>query len=291
MLSALNESVLPSLVTAALLVNSDDFTKAFHAEIQILAKAALKELGALIGEVKDVADKKNKAQSESKKEDDLSQEEKDVVTVATGRVWDACDALVDVATKGVVGFVIRRVEQWRDLVKDAVEEIEEWDPDEDDDFFDDLLSEDKKDAGGEDDDEDDDDDDDTAITHARKKSTLRILKPVAQIFPAILTNRLKNAGNASVASSAGVRKLESLMVNLQSIPDDIDEVAGALYEENWERHTQFLGKVKNNAAKAVGLVKLPWGAAEDTEDKFTTWSKTWLKVMDEVSKSIDEATI
>ncbi|OJJ84855.1 uncharacterized protein ASPGLDRAFT_125469 [Aspergillus glaucus CBS 516.65] len=289
-LSALNESVLPSLVTAALLVNPDDFTKAFHAEVQILAKAALKELAALIGEVKGVADKKNKAQSEGKKEEDLSQAEKDVVTVATGRVWDACDVLVDVATKGVVGFVIRRVEQWRDLVKDAVEEIEEWDPDEDDDFFDDLLGEDEKNAGDYDDDEDDGDEEDTAASHARKKSTLRILKPVAQVFPAISTNRLKNAGNAPVAFNPGVRKLESLMVNLQSIPDDIDEVAGALYEENWERHTQFLGKVKDNAAKAVGLVKLPWGAAEGTEDKFTTWSKTWLKVVDEVSKSIDEAT-
>lgn len=289
-LSALNESVLPSLVTAALLVNPDDFTKAFHAEIQILVKAALKELAALIGEVKGVADKKDKAQSEGKKEEDLSQAEKDAVTVATGRVWDSCDVLIDVATKGVVGFVIRRVDQWRDLVKDALEEIEEWDPDEDDGFFDDLLGEDEKDAGDDDDeDEDDDDDENTAISHARKKSTLRILKPVAQVFPAISTHRLKNAGNAPVASSAGVRKLESLMVNLQSIPDDIDEVAGALYEENWGKHTRFLGKVKDGAAKAVGLVKLPW-AAENTEDKFTTWSKTWLKVVDEVSKSIDEAT-
>lgn len=289
MLSALNESVLPSLVTAALLVNPDDFTKAFHAEIQILAKAALKELAALIGEVKGVADKNDKAQSEGKKEEDLSQAEKDVVTVATGRVWDACDVLVDVATKGVVGFVIRRVEQWRDLVKDAVEEIEEWDPDEDDDFFDDLLGEDGKGAGDDESDENDDEDEDTAISHARKKSTLRVLKPVAQIFPAISTNRLKNAGNAPVASNANVRKIESLMVNLYSIPEDIDEVAGALYEANWEKHTRFLGKIKDDAAKAVGLVKAPWGA-EGTVDKFTTWSKTWLKVVDEVSKSIDETS-
>lgn len=292
-LSALNESVLPSLVTAALLVNPDDFTKAFHAEIQILAKAALKELAALIGEVEAVADKKDKSQSEGKKEEGLSQPEKDVVTVATGRVWDACDVLVDLATKGVVGFVIRRVEKWRDLVRDAVQEIEEWDPEEDDDFFDDLLGEDVKNAAGDDDeevedDDDDDDDEETAISHARKKSTLRILKPVAQVFPAISTNRLKNAGNAPVASNAGVRKLESLMADLQCITEDIDEVAGALYEANWDKHTRFLGKVKDNAAKAVDLVKAPWGAAEGTEDKFTTWSKTWLKVVDEVSKSIDD---
>lgn len=299
-LSALNESVLPSLVTASLLVTPKEFTKAFHAEIQILTNLTLKELASLIGEVKTVADKNDKERSEDpkKKEEGLSQPEKDVVTIATGRVWDSCDALIDLATKGVVGFVIRRVEQWRDLVRDAVEEIEEWDPEEDDDaFFEEMLGDDGKkgpgDGNGKDSDEeeedDDDDDEDTALSHANKKSALRVLKPVGQIFPAIVTNRLKNAGDKPLSSNAGVSKLEFLMTNLQSIPEDIDEVAGALYEAKWDRYTEFLVKVKGEAAKAVELVVTQWDAGVDgqqAEDKFTTWSKTWLKVVDEVSKSI-----
>lgn len=295
-LSALNESVLPSLVTAALLVTPNEYTKAFHAEIQILSRTTLKELGSLVGEVKAVADKKEAQE----KEEELSEPEKRVVTVATGRVWDSCDVLVDIASKGVVGFVIRRVEEWRDLMRDAVDEIEEWDPDEDgDEFFDDLLGEDggnDKDSSGKDDndDEDDDnDDEDTAASHARKKSTLRILKPVAQVFPAIVANRLKNAGDAPLSSSGGTRRLESLMIYLQRVPDNIDEVAGALYEANWEKHSQFTKKVKDEAAKAVDLMATPWNAADGqtAEDKFTTWSKTWLKVVNEVSKAIeDDAT-
>lgn len=290
-LTALNESVLPSLVTAALLVTPNEFTKAFHAEIQILTKTALKELSSLIGEVKSVAEKKEA----QKKEEDLAEPEKNVVTVATGRVWDSCDVLVDIASKGVVGFVIRRVEEWRDLVRDAVEEIEEWDPDEDgDEFFDDLLGEDGKNGSGDkdsgDDEDEDEDDEDTAASHARKKSTLRILKPVAQVFPAIIANRLKNAGNAPLQSSDGPRKLETLMAHLQNVPENIDEVAGALYEADWERHTQFTGKVKDEAAKAVSLLAFGWKTADGqaAEDKFTVWSKTWLKVVNEVTKSLED---
>lgn len=303
-LSALNESVLPSLATGALLVTPNEYTKAFHAEIQILTKTALKELSSLIVEVNNVAEKLDKPTSEGqKKGDELSKPEKDVVTIATGRVWDSCDTLIDIGTNGVVGFVIRRVEEWRDLVRDAVEEIEEWDPDEDGDgFFDDLLGDDAKQASGngdtkdsdeEDDDDDDNEDEDTAVSHANKKSALRILKPVAQIYPAIVANRLKKAGDVPMSSDSGARKLESLMANLQSIPEDIDEVAGALYEANWGKYTQFRGKVKDDAAKAVNLVALPWDAKDDAdgqkmEDKFTVWSKTWLNVMDQVSKSIDD---
>lgn len=303
-LSALNESVLPSLATGALLVTPNEYTKAFHAEIQILTKTAFKELSSLIVEVNTVAEKLDKPTSEGqKKGDELSKPEKDVVTIATGRVWDSCDTLIDIGTNGVVGFVIRRVEEWRDLVRDAVEEIEEWDPDEDGDgFFDDLLGDDAKQASGngdtkdsdeEDDDDDDNEDEDTAASHANKKSALRILKPVAQIYPAIVANRLKKAGDVPMSSDSGARKLESLMANLQSIPEDIDEVAGALYEANWGKYTQFRGKVKHDAAKAVNLVALPWNAKDDAdgqkmEDKFTVWSKTWLNVMDQVSKSIDD---
>lgn len=293
-LTAVNESVLPSLVTAALLVTPDEYTKAFHGEIQLLTKTVLRELSALVVEVKAIADKKEKDAQDKKKEEDLTEPEKNVVTVATGRVWDACDVLVDVASKGVVGFVARRVEEWRDLVRDAVEEIEEWDPAEDDELFDDLLDdgtgnndENEDEDDKDDDDDDDDDDEETAVSQERKKSTLRILKPVAQVFPAIITNRLKNAGDAPLQSSDGTRKLETLMVHLQNVPENIDEVAGALYEADWARHALYTGKVKDEAAKAVSLLASGWKTADGqaTEDKFTVWSKTWLKVVDEVTKS------
>lgn len=242
----------------------------------------LKELSVLVGAVKDVAEKNEKESVQ------LGQEEKDTVTVTTGRVWDSCNSLSDIATKGVIGFVIRRVEEWRDLVEDAVKEVEEWDPDEDDDgFFDDILGESKPEDGAGGDSDSDEEEKDTAASHAHKKSTLRVLKPVTKVFPAILTNRLKNAGTAP-SSASGIKRLEMLMADLHSIPENIDEVAGALYDEELDKSSQYLETTKDCAARAVEGMALPLDAKMDsqqTEDKFTVWSRTWLKVMDEVNKS------
>lgn len=292
-LSALNESVIPSLLTATLLVTPSEYTKAFHAEVQNLSKFVLKDLSSLVVEVQNVAGKKEQTKTDGQKESELSQPEKDVITVATGRVWDSCDSLSDVAAKGVVGYVVRRVEEWRDIVKDAVKEIEEWDPDEDDgDFFEEFTGETGFEGGsGKNEDSDDEEETDNAALHAHKKSTLRVLKPIAQVFPAISTNRLKNAGNLPSSSVAGIGKLEVLMSDLQCIPEYIDEVAGALYEADLEKSDQYLQKAKSYATKAIDTVALPWGAAanESTQaipDKFTTWSKTWLRVMEEVSKPV-----
>ncbi|BDD54958.1 hypothetical protein MPDQ_008050 [Monascus purpureus] len=300
-LSDLNTSILPSLVTAALLITPNAYTKAFHSEIRVLVKSTLKELSVLVQEVKNIVEQKDKAKAEDPKraERQLSQSEKDVITVATGRVWEPCDALIDVAGKGVIGFVIRRVEEWRNLVKDAVEEIEEWDPGEgNDDFLDDLLSdsENGEDYGVENSRRGDQDEEQKAALQEQKKTTIRILKPIAQVFPAIVKNRLSTSENPTVPSSR-VEKLELLMLNLQSIPNYVDEVAGALYEANLENSSRYLMKARACAAKAIDLVVLPWdvnpedvGDQPTPEDKFTVWSKTWWKVVDEVSRSIVDGT-
>ncbi|KAJ5681571.1 uncharacterized protein N7477_001511 [Penicillium maclennaniae] len=290
-LRACNDSVLPSLVTAAMLVTPADYTKAFQAEVCLLVRAALSELKALVVLVKEVFEKKEKEKLEDpkKKEGELVKSEKEAVTRATGRVWDSCDAVAEVATKGVVGFVMHRVEQWRDLVRDAVQEIEDWDPEEEDDSFDDLMEDEDKDD--DDDDDDEDDEEDTAALKEQKTNTLRFLKPVAQVYPSIATNRLKNAGDAPLSSAGGVAKLEALMLNLQSIPDQVDEAAGALYEANMAKSAKFLKKAQKHAAEAVASVASPWNEVEAGDkkvmDKFSIWSSAWFKVMAEVSKPID----
>ncbi|KAJ5953614.1 hypothetical protein N7454_000510 [Penicillium verhagenii] len=286
-LRACNESVLTSLLTAALLVNPAEYTKAFHSETLVLVRNLFADFNTLLKVVKDISDKKNEAKKADpkKKEEDISKTEKDALTLATGRVWDACDSVANVANNGVVGFITVRVEQWRDLVRDALEELEDWDPEEEDDFFDEIMGEEKdddKDAGS---DEDSDNEKDVAAMEEQKKITIRFLKPIAQIYPAIITHRLKNAKDAPLASTASVARLEELIGNLKSIPDQIDEVAGALYEEDISRSVEFLQETYKHASQAVGLVTAPWNE-ESSEDKFTAWSQTWSKVMDEVKKSI-----
>lgn len=291
-LRACNESVLPSLLTAALIVTPTEYTKAFHSEVWHLTKTTLAEYTALVHVVKSISEKKEQAKQNepNKKEKDLTQSDKNEVTVATGRVWDACDVLTALATNGVVGFIVSRVEQWRDLVKDAMQELEEWDPADDDDFFDDMLGEDKEDEAKESDsDEESDDEENTAVLQEHKKSTLRFLKPVAQVFTAIIDKRLKNAKGASLSTVGGSDKLEKVITHLERIPGQVDEAAGALYEEDTERSGTFLQKIRGNAAKAVELLAQPSDRVGEgeAEDKFIIWSRAWFKVIDEVSKFIE----
>ncbi|KAL1847559.1 hypothetical protein Plec18170_008455 [Paecilomyces lecythidis] len=299
-LSAVNDSVLPSLLTAALLVTDAAYTKSFRAEVHALVKTLLKELSGLVGEVKNVADKKDRENKGGRKEEELPAPEKDSVVGATGRVWDACDMVVEIAGKGVVGFVIKRVEEWRDLVKDAIGELEEWDPaDDDDDDWDNLLNGDGEDGGDDDKSENDEDEDEeeTAALNEHKKTALRALKPISAMYPAIISNRLKKGGLEIspdvLLPSSHLRALETLMADLQSIPEHIDEAAGSLYEADIRKSTSYLRKAKGRAVKVVESLVLPWtaegaGAETPEEDKFTVWSKTWLKVIEEVTPALDE---
>lgn len=290
-LRACNDSVLPSLLTAALLVNPAEYTSAFHSESVVLNKVILTEFSALVTLVKDVSEKKDQAKQADpkKKEEDLSKAEKDAITVATGRVWDACDAVMNMATNGVVGFIAHRVEQWRELVKDAVEELENWDPEEaGDDFFDDILDDDDGEGGKSDSDDESKDEEHTTALQEHKKSTIRLLKPLLQVYPAIIKNRLKNTQDTQFASSANIARLEKLIKYLHRIPDQVDEAAGGLYEDDLDTSASFLRKVQHSATRAVETATLPWASDEaggqSTEDKFVVWSKTWSKVMEEVGK-------
>ena len=293
-LSPVNDSVLPTLVTAALLVKPHSYTKAFHSEAQILTRNVLRDLAKLVLDIRGIAEKKEKERG--KEEEDLSQSEKDAVTIGTGHVWDSCDALIGLADNGIMGFVARRVDEWRNLVRDAIEEIQDWDPEEageeDDFFFGDCLDDDGDgvDGGERGRDREGDEPTDIAALHEQKKSTIRVLKPISQVFTAIAANRLRN--QSPISSGSDLSTLEALMLHLEGITGDVDEAAGALYDGSLENSSRYLKKAKNRAMDAIDLVVMPWHR-EDVDgeqtlgDKFTIWSRTWVNVVNEVIRSMD----
>ncbi|EED18338.1 conserved hypothetical protein [Talaromyces stipitatus ATCC 10500] len=281
-LVSVNDSVMPSMVTAALLLTPGEYTKAFSTEARILVKTGLKEFAALVREITDVA---NKFDTNNEEKKELSKSEKDVITSQTGRVWDVCDSISTLVVNGVVGHVAKRVQEWHDLVKDAIDELEEWDPEDEDGGFEELMGSDDDDESttkiGED--EDGDQDEGMEALRNQKKSLLRALKPISQIYPAIITHRLKKGG-LTTSDKTQIGKLETLTSNLQSVPDHVDEAAGSLYEHNLDDCIRFLGLAKVTADKAIELVVTPWSTSE--EDKFTVWSKTWRKVMGDVISDV-----
>lgn len=298
-ISELNESVLPSLVTVSLLITPEGFTRAFHGEANVLVKTTLRELTVLLSGVKAVAVKEGK---------NVDGKQKDSLTGSTGRVWDSCDALVDISQKGIIAVVVKKTEQFRDTVKDAIRELEEWDPEDDDGDdggFGDLLGEDHdlvgnltgKDKLG-DDEEDEGAERDIEGLQEQKKYALRILKPISQIYPTIISNRLKKTTIPSErpAPSIHIRKINDLTLDLQKIPDIIDEAVGALYDADIKSATKHVEDAKKCAVKALEISAFTWDKdsedADETsqkqtakEDKFTVWARTWIRVVGEFGKA------
>ena len=91
-----------------------------------LTKATLRDL-------KDLAHLVEARSKDGKPKADPTSQLKNDVTAATGKIWDDCDELKKLADDGIAGFVVKKAEQYLDLIKDAVKEIEEWDPEDDDD--------------------------------------------------------------------------------------------------------------------------------------------------------------
>ncbi|RAO73767.1 uncharacterized protein BHQ10_009779 [Talaromyces amestolkiae] len=296
-LVSVNDSVMPSMVTAALLLTPGEYTKAFSTEARILVKTGLKEFAVLVQEIINAAENLDPsfpsrndgyAKSAEDRKKELEKQEKDILTSQTGRVWDVCDTITTLISQGVVGHVAKRVQQWHDLVKDAISELEEWDPeDEDDGGFEELMS-----SDDDDDDEDEnqsseneDDEKDVEALQSQKKSLLRALKPIAQVYPAVVSNRVKKGGlTANIPQQ--IAKLELLTSNLQSIPDHVDEAAGSLYEHNLDECQKYLKLAKTTAESAIDMVVFPWGGEQ--EDKFTVWSRTWRKVMGDVISDVQK---
>lgn len=247
----------------------------------------------------------------------------DHVTSTVGRLWTACDALAELAVLGPVKLVLRRAKAHLELVRDGVRELEEWDPaDEEgegdpfglelDDEDGDKLDSGEKGKGG-DDDDNDNDEVETARLLVAKTDTIRLLRTVAALFPAICTHRLTPASSSSSSSffsAPTAARLDALAASLRTIPDLIDDVAGALYEHDEPQARLVRDTLVARARRVVDGVRVPFfdgvgpgagadgdgggsgggndgGSGEGSEsgkgkEKFVRWADTWERVLGEI---------
>jgi Grap2 and cyclin-D-interacting len=124
-LTSLNNAILPSLLTATLLLTPSSSTKSYSAEAISLTKATFRDL-------KDLAHLVATRSQDENLNVEATSPRKSAVTERTGKIWEDCDELKKLADDGIAGFVVKKAEQYLELIKDAVKEIEEWDPEADD---------------------------------------------------------------------------------------------------------------------------------------------------------------
>ncbi|KAI4259734.1 MAG: hypothetical protein L6R42_004429 [Xanthoria sp. 1 TBL-2021] len=81
------------------------------------------------------------ADTEGLKQFEESVGKREDILQVTGQVWSVCDRMLATAKVGIVGVAMDKAKEWEALIKDAIDELEGWDPDADDDFEMDVDSE------------------------------------------------------------------------------------------------------------------------------------------------------
>ena len=227
------------------------------------------------------------------KDDGPTEAERQDVLAATGVVWEACDALLKICQDGVVGLVVKKVEQFRSVLKDAMEELQEWGED-----LEDEDDEDKAEGSGGDDDGFGDEDEIFGAANklgkgdkelkALLETSVKKLKKISMLYQALIKRRLKTFPKSSILAEATngegtepksdpMPKLDQLMVLLKTIPETVDDLASAFYDLNEEEAKETLDKVCGEAKSAIDLVRQNWTG---TDDEFTAWSGKWIDALD-----------
>jgi hypothetical protein len=286
-ISDVSSGALSGMVAAASYVpqpgQKDDLGSTMRTELRAQVRRLLGTWGDVLTLVLRMAEKR---QTATGKDDGLTESEKKEVLSATGVLWDSCDVLLKLCTNGVVGLVMKKAQELRAILLDAIEELKEWGEDIDDDDDDD-----EDEAEGSDDEFADEDDifsasnklgkDDKALKELLDVSVKK-LKMVGMLYQALAKRRLKTfpAETAEASNDAALspaKKLDQLMDILMALPETVDDLASAFYDLDEAEAKTTLDKCCGEAKSAAALVKQSWTGSDD---EFTAWSEKWVSAMD-----------
>jgi hypothetical protein len=263
-----------------------------RAELRAQVRRLLGTWGDILALVLRFAERREQAGT-AKKDEGPTESEKQDVLAATGVVWEACDALLKVCQDGVVGLVVKKAEEWRGVLVDAVEELKEWGEDVDDEDGDENQEEE------EDVDEFGDEDDmfgaanklgkgDKELKALLDKSVKR-LKMVGMLYQALIKRRLKTFprqppsaientnGESTTVAQAPIERLDKVLILLKTMTETVDELASAFYDLDEDEAKQTLDKCCGEAKSAIGFAKQSWTGQDD---EFTAWSTKWVDMLE-----------
>ena len=273
---------LPGLASAVELCNAAKYTKAMRVELQWRAKKVFIELGTLVKAIP----LDGKTLSEDQKNGTGKTAGKGSLA-STGVIWEACDGVVELKKLGIAGLLIRKADEYRDLLKDALGELQEWGEEESD---------------GEDDTVDDEETDgvDTSAQDAldsmfasqrhipsedpdkirpRLESAQKRLRLVILMYQAVVKRRFKTLPHLphpeieikSDKRPGIINCLDEVLDVFKKIPDITDEMASAFYELDGAEIDKRMDECFFTGFGAAELLVKSW---EGKEDEFTTWVST-----------------
>jgi hypothetical protein len=263
-----------------------DIGNIMRTEVKAQVRRLLGTWGEVLGLVLKMAEKRDGKDGAKKDvgKEEMEKEKQDVLS-ATGVVWEACDVLLKLCADGVVGLVVKKAQELRAVLLDAIEELKEWgeDVENEDDEAEGSDAEDENEIFGAENKLGKDDKELKALLD----TSVKRLKMVGMLYQALIKRRLKTypatstlepaaaSTNGTTASSS--KTLDELMAILKSIPETVDDIAGAFYDLDEDEAKTTLDKCCGEAKSAIELVSKSWTG---TDDEFTTWSGKWGSAMD-----------
>ena len=275
---------LPGLASAVQLCNGAKYTTAMSKEVQWRAKTLFTELGTLVkkipldGQILSANQKNGTGDGVGKGS-----------LAVTGVVWEACDAMTELQTLGVAGLMVKRAEEYRDLIKDALEELQEWGEEqsdgEDEEAFDQEI-----DDGIDTSAQETLDDmlasqhhiptDDPAKIRPRLESTNKRLRLMLLMFQAVVKRRLRTLptiphpalpAELKVKSNGDpgiVSCLDELLEVFRKLSGITDDLASAFYDLDSTEIDKKMDECFSAGFAAVELLIMNW---EGEKDEFTVW--------------------
>lgn len=273
---------LPGLASAVELCAAGKYTKVMRSEIEWRARKVFTELGTLVAAIpldgKILSDDQKKGTGAVKGKGSLAN---------TGVVWKACDEVMALKSLGVVGLVIRKADEYQALLKDALEELQEWDDEESDE---------------EEDDEGDSGDeskelsaqevvdnifgsqqhipaDDPEKIKPRFETTQKRLRLLILMFQAVVKRRFKTLPQFPLTEPQVLKEksgeklgivscLDEVLDVLKAIPDITDELASAFYDLDATEIDRRMNQCFSEGSIAAGLLITNW---DGQKDEFSTW--------------------
>ena len=271
-LKELSATCLPAMMSAVQICKQETavWGSTMGREVQLRVQRVFRELQSLLDELQSIA----AGTQQVGRRDTLS---------STGVVWESCDAVLELERLGIGGLALLKAEQYRDTIKDAIEELREWTEGED------LDNEGQGDALLDDDDEAVDGDKDSiedifnaANSMPKDRPELKALaeeadgklKKVAILYEALIKRRIKTFkidGNQS--ASKNVSRLDEVMLHLKRMPHQVDEMASCFYDLDEDTAKTTLQRVIDEGKAAASEMRNGWTGGEDT---FTAVSYTHL---------------
>lgn len=268
---------LPGLASAVQICNPAEYTNAMSSELQWRAKKVFVEFGTLLKAIP----LDGQILSDDAKHGTGNMEKKGSLAT-TGVVWDACDRLMALRKLGIAGLVIQKAEEYRDLLADALQELQEWGEEESD------GEEEEEDSDEEKSPQDAVDDifgsqhhipcGDPEKIRPRLESCQKRLRLIITMYTAVvkrrfktlpplphpaLTTKLKSSEDPGIISC-----LDEVLEVMKKIPDITDELASAFYELDGEEVDKRMDECFFKGFATAELVLKNW---EGEKDEFTVW--------------------